>query len=80
LDFFEGRLASWGYSDLHDYENDLFMLLGESVFAVEETFPRLVPGLLPAGVHELKYTLDLIACRDYRIDSATLAAILEGER
>jgi hypothetical protein len=80
LDFFEGRLASWGYSDLHDYENDLFMLLGQSVFAVEETFPRLVPGSLPAGVHELKYTLNLIACQDYEIDSTALAAILEGER
>lgn len=79
LDIFEGRLANWGYSELHDYENDLFILLGQIIFAVEESFPRLVPGSLPAGIQELKYTLDLTVCRGYEIDATALAAILECE-
>ncbi len=78
LDLFEGRLTSWGYSDLHDYEKDLFLLLGQSTFAVEDSFPRLVPGSLPAGVRELNYTLDLSACRDFEIEATSLVTILEG--
>lgn len=80
LDIFEGRLANWGYSDLHDYENDLFMLLGQSIFDVKGSFPRLVPSSLPAGLLELNYTIDLTFCRDYEIDVTALAAILEGEQ
>jgi hypothetical protein len=78
LDLFEERLASWGYSELHDYENDLFLLLGHSIYAVDESFPRVVPTSLPPGIYELSYTLDLTNCRDFMIDETALAAILEG--
>ncbi|MDZ7697507.1 MAG: PD-(D/E)XK motif protein [Deltaproteobacteria bacterium] len=35
LELFESRLGAWGFSNIHDYKDDLFLLLGQSVYAVE---------------------------------------------
>lgn len=80
VDVFEARLANRGYSDLHDYSDNLFSLLGCNIYSVEKNFPKLIPKTLPKGVYDLKYRINLIDCRPFEIDISTLLFFLEGKK
>ena len=76
LQMFEERIGSYGYSDLHDYKDDRFVMLGSRVFNIEDTFPRLVPSDVPAGINDVTYTLDLSACSVFEVNNNFLLGIL----
>jgi hypothetical protein len=67
---FEDKLFAAGYLDLHAlrYQEWGYVLRGMTGYHVREGFPCLVPAVLPAGIGEVRYVLDLTACQAFVID------------
>jgi hypothetical protein len=68
---FENSMASSGYLPVHA---PLYMhgyALGKlRVFRIEEGFPRIVPGDIPAGVIDVRYSLGVNSLGAYECDAA----------
>lgn len=68
LSEFNDKLAARGYSPADQHApSRLFRILGERLYRVDGTFPRLSrmrfqPAGLPAGIVGIEYMLDLAAC------------------
>ena len=59
---FDLRLAEAGYVDGEDYTRSWFHISGVRYFAVRDDFPRLIPTLVPTGIRDVNYVIDLRAC------------------
>jgi len=75
LDILDSRLADVGYSPAHAERYDRRLrVIGERLYAVNETFPRLTRATLgptlPPAIHDVSYTLDLAGCDEHRIASS----------
>jgi len=72
LAMFNQRLAQAGWNPMHEDEyRDGWRVVGEELYVVGETFPRVVRSSfsegIPPGVDEVTWTLDLAACGAYRV-------------
>ncbi len=79
VDIFEERLFATGFDWDHDYSDRPWLVTGETLFEVRDEFPRLTPGMIPAGVENLSYRLALRTCADYEVDFAALEAAVKGD-
>lgn len=64
---FEEKLASLGYLDMPDYYSREFSVVQQDVFAITENFPRIVPSILPSGICEVNYGIQLAALYPFQI-------------
>jgi hypothetical protein len=69
---FDERLGRAGYSPaLRDRYGTLLRVQAEELYRVADDFPRLTaasfPNGVPSGVDAISYTLDLVACRPWRL-------------
>jgi Putative PD-(D/E)XK family member, (DUF4420) len=75
LDLFSERLAKAGYNpaEASRYVRPL-RILSEELYRVDESFPRLTENSfgagLPAGIGDIRYSLSMAACADWRIATA----------
>jgi hypothetical protein len=58
---FDGRLAAAGYSDLDPEGSLMFRVDDIRYFDVTDGFPSITRGMLPSGVAEVRYDIDLSA-------------------
>jgi hypothetical protein len=75
---FRNLLLMSGYSPLHD---DRYLLEGYHVeetnyYVVKEGFPRLLGRDLKPGIGGIKYTVDLSACKDFKVDADEIKSFL----
>lgn len=69
----DGRLIAAGYVDAHaDSYAERYTQRNLMLFDVRGGFPRLQEETLPDGVGDVRYSLALDACRDYRLDESVL--------
>jgi hypothetical protein len=48
------------------------------MYSIEESFPRLVPSMLPVGVDRVSYLLRVEACLPFQVDAdQTLGLLLD---
>lgn len=80
VDLFEGLLAASGFSWEDDYSDSRWAEGKHSLFTVAEGFPRLTAATCPAGVGNVKYTIDLADCEAYRVSEDELVDSLHGGR
>jgi hypothetical protein len=66
---FELRLAEAGYADGEEYARAWYHIFGIRYFHVRDDFPRLIPSVVPSGVREATYVLDLRACASFEVNS-----------
>ncbi|MET1172934.1 PD-(D/E)XK motif protein [Paenibacillus amylolyticus] len=70
LELFEERLASIGYSSVHDeaYSEYKYRTIDERLYVVNDHFPRLFQSLfnprIPNGVERIDYDVNLEVCRE----------------
>lgn len=64
---FELRLAEAGYADDEAYTRVWYHVAGIRYFQVRDDFPRLVGALIPAGIREVTYSLDLRSCARFAV-------------
>ena len=69
-DRFVGKLASFGYAPMNEYDLPKFNVLETRFFLVEENFPRLVRSTLPQGVARVSYDLEIEALVPFECDSS----------
>jgi Putative PD-(D/E)XK family member, (DUF4420) len=85
-ELFEKRLFQAGYLDIHasKYGETVYRHRTSSYFKVEQGFPRIVPIDLKQGVTQLRYAIELIACRPFAIAESkvieTISAALTQEQ
>lgn len=65
---FEKRLADMGVDQDSGPANALYQVHGTRVFKVNGNFPCLRRSLLPAGIRDASYTIDLSACADFECE------------
>jgi hypothetical protein len=80
-----GLLVAAGYADAerHTYSEVTFRVVEERWFAVDDPFPRLTAdtfeaGMVPAGLGDFRYTLDLSAVAVPPVSSSAVADVLAG--
>lgn len=72
LAIFDERIGLLGYNPAHARHYDVpLRVVGEELYKVEGSFPRLTvdsfAGGLPAGVDDVRYTLNLASCQDWLV-------------
>jgi hypothetical protein len=67
LMWFENSLLEVGWLDAHrsQYANDRYALTRRRCYSVIEGFPRLIPAVLPTGVSEVSYLVNLATCTSF---------------
>lgn len=75
---FEERLAATGYDDADEYTDQLWLIGDAAIFAVLEGFPRIIPPMVPSGVSDLRYQINLVECEPFRIEVADLSSAISG--
>ena len=76
---FEELLVAAGFDWTDDYSDRWWLVGKESLFEVVEEFPRITPGIVPAGVDDVRYTLVLSQCEGFRVDRSNLVDAISGE-
>ena len=62
LDVFDDRLQEAGFLDHPRYAEDVFTVSSPQFFVVSGGFPRISAEVVPTGVCQLKYGIELAAC------------------
>lgn len=75
---FEDRVLSIGFDWADDYSDFPWMIAGRSLYEVADGFPRLTPEVIPAGVSDVRYSLVLAQCGDFRARSEDLRSAIAG--
>jgi len=76
---FEGLLIMAGYLDEHreKYETG-YADRSASIFHVRDGFPRITERSLISGVGDVRYSVTLAACSQFRVSDETLVAAIKG--
>lgn len=69
-DGFVGKLASYGYVPMNEYDSPKFNVLETKFFLVDEPFPKLVRSTLPQGVARVSYDLEIEALIPFECDDS----------
>jgi hypothetical protein len=68
-ELFEKRLFQIGYLDIHapKYSETSYKHRTSGYFKIEQDFPRIVPVDLKQGIVQVRYSIEISACRPYAI-------------
>lgn len=72
LDLFETLLAEAGYIELPEYSDTSYVISRESVYQLNDVFPRLISAMLPVGVHTVEYRVELQTCEPCKVSMENL--------
>ena len=78
VDLFEGLLSATGFNWDDDYSDTRWAEGKHSMFVVGQGFPRLVAAQCPEGVGNVKYTVDLGVCAEFKTAVDQLTDALRG--
>ena len=59
LEEFWNRLGASGYTDIKHYDVPKFIVAGQRLFRVSDSFPRLIRSRLPTGITKVSYDIQL---------------------
>ena len=77
---FEERLAATGFDWEDDYSDKRWTIGDEALYEVADGFPAITPSMVPAGIDDVRYTINLSGCERFRVDTTNLAEAFAGER
>lgn len=77
---FNKLIEEYGYFDGYEYENLLKLsILEESMFDVNDTFPKLPIDIKRDEIKSIQYTIDTNLCSDHLVSTSELNSIKEEE-
>ena len=79
-ELFDDRLSATGFDWEDDYSESRWLVGSEHFFQVIEGFPRITPSVYPTGVTNVRYTIALHDCEQFRTDESNLKSILERRK
>jgi len=71
-DILRSALLELGFEAKPEYGETARALQTRTFYDVRDGFPRIVPGMIAAGIREVRYTLELATCADYITDMAEI--------
>lgn len=75
---FEDKLLAMGYVDLPDYRSMSFAVTSTSDYQVREGFPCLTVAQIPAGVTDVKYSIQLADLRPFAVSAGVVTSFSGG--
>jgi len=78
IDLFEERLLSTGFDWSDNYADKKWLLGPERIFEVAGDFPRITTRAYPTGVTNVRYSIALQDCEQFRSDFNYIASLLTG--
>ena len=79
--FLEDRLNAAGFDWDDDYSNCRWLIGRYSMYDVRDDFPRITSLQVPSGISNLRYSLSLLDCETWRVETNVLdCAITKGDR
>ena len=63
---FLAKLGLLNYTSASHYAHKGYLVLQETFYKVGNDFPRLVPCMLPTGVEQIKYSINLNLCEQFK--------------
>ncbi|MBE0427863.1 MAG: PD-(D/E)XK motif protein [Nitrospirae bacterium] len=79
VDVFENLLSEVGYMDLPEYSEKNYLISNESVFEVEDGFPRLLAKDIPIGIDSVQYKIEIKECKPFAISIDDFKKRITGE-
>ena len=76
---FEERLSATGFDWNDDYSDRLWLIGADSLYEVRKGFPRITPSMIPSGVEDVRYVIELPSCESFRVAKTILVEALAGE-
>ncbi|MBK9039450.1 MAG: PD-(D/E)XK motif protein [Bdellovibrionales bacterium] len=76
---FKNFLLMAGYHPMHEelYLTEGYHVDETNVYKVSQGFPRIIGSQVPSGVGGIKYSVDLSACSQFKIDAAAAEASIK---
>lgn len=79
LQLFDERLLACGFDWEDDYADCRWLIGAQRVFGVIEGFPCIAANNLVQGISGVRYSVDLQACDQYRVEVETLIQRIRGD-
>ena len=80
VETFDGLLAAVGFQWDHDYSDSLWVEGTNRLYRVADNFPRITASQIVSGVEKVKYSISLVDCEPYLIDTNTLDSAIGENR
>lgn len=65
---FNSKVLECGYIENQRYDDYFYLIKEIGCYEVSEDFPRIISSMIPYGVIDVKYTLDLNLIKNYKVD------------
>lgn len=78
-DILQAALIDYGYVRREEYDEPWWKLTAVACYLVEDDFPKIVPRIVPAGIQDVQYRLDIDSCSRFRVDIESLRSQVFGD-
>lgn len=79
IDTFEGLLSEVGYINLPEYSEKHYIISKESIYKVQDKFPRLRVQNMPKGVSSVQYRIEIKECQSFSVSLDEFSKRIENE-
>lgn len=83
-ELFEEKLAQYGYLPVHaSLYNDAYVVGGVDFYEVVPAFPRLVPAMIPPGIDDVEFSIQLSALAAFQVNGLSVTGppgVLEASK
>ena len=76
---FEERLWAVGYDREDDYSDRRWIIGNTSFFEIVDGFPRVTERMLPVGITQVSYRIELAQCEKFRVEAAAVASSISSD-
>lgn len=76
---FEERLSTIGFDWGDDYSDKRWSVGHQVLYEMGDGFPRVTRSMIPAAVDDVRYTISMAGCEDFRVPIAALHQAIFGE-
>lgn len=78
VELFDARLLATGFDWKEDYSDKRWLAGSARYYDVRDGFPCITSSMVPAGVGNLRYSVSLPQCEQYRVEVGSVIAVLQG--
>ncbi len=78
---FEDLLSATGFDWEGDYSDCRWLMGQYTMYHVRDDFPRITSSYVPSGISKLRYSLSLLECETWRVETSVLDRVIgKGDR
>lgn len=78
VELFDARLLATGFDWMEDYSDKRWIAVSDRYYDVRGEFPRITSSMVPPSVGNLRYSVSLPQCEQYRVRVNSVKSVLQG--